>query len=180
MQDATIIPLALILGRWHEFYSLLGTASATMIGLLFVAASVGTGVFSAGRRAPMRVFLSASVVHFSSVLAVSLIIIAPLQSRGVLAGLVAMCGAVGLAYSCLAWRDTVRDELNAAIDLEDRVWYILLPVGVYLLEIAVGISIAWHTRDGCVGLAVVTGMLLLIGIHNAWDITVWMITRRRE
>ena len=34
------------LAHWHEFYTLLGTASATMVGLLFVAATVGSGVFT--------------------------------------------------------------------------------------------------------------------------------------
>ena len=180
MNDAIPIPLPLILGGWHEFYILLGTASATMVALLFVAASIAGGVFSHGRRAPLRVFLSASVVHFSSVLAASLIILVPLQSRVALAVLIAACGLFGLTYSCLAWRDTARDQLNAAIDLEDRIWYILLPVGVYVLEIAAGIASTWHTRDACTALAMVTGMLLVIGIHNAWDITVWMITQRRE
>jgi hypothetical protein len=33
---------------------------------------------------------------------------------------------------------------------------------------------------GCVVLAASLGALLLVGIHNAWDITIWTITRRRE
>jgi hypothetical protein len=79
------------LGRWHEFYMLLGTASATLVGLLFVAATVGSGVFSAERRAPLRVFVSASVVHFSGILAVCLIVLAPLQSEVLFGAL--MCAA---------------------------------------------------------------------------------------
>jgi hypothetical protein len=64
--------------RWHEFHILLGTASATMVGLLFVAVTVGSGVVTAERCAPLRVFVSASVVHFSGILAVCLIVLAPL------------------------------------------------------------------------------------------------------
>jgi hypothetical protein len=30
-----------MLKDWHEFYLLVGTAAATLIGLLFVAASIG-------------------------------------------------------------------------------------------------------------------------------------------
>jgi len=41
------LPLAEALGRWHEFYMLLGGASATMVGLLFVAATVAPA-FSPG------------------------------------------------------------------------------------------------------------------------------------
>jgi hypothetical protein len=64
--------------RWHEYYMLLGTASATMVGLLFVAVTVGSGVFTGNRRAPLRVFVSASVVHFCGILAVCRIVLAPL------------------------------------------------------------------------------------------------------
>src|SRR5690242_10112430 len=60
-------PLHDAITPWHEFYNLLGTASATMVALLFVAASIGTGIFT-GQIAPLRVFLSASVVNFGIIL----------------------------------------------------------------------------------------------------------------
>ena len=44
MPDATFLPPTDALSHWHEFYMLGGTASATMVGLLFVAASVGAPV----------------------------------------------------------------------------------------------------------------------------------------
>jgi hypothetical protein len=37
-----------------------------------------------------------------------------------------------------------------------------------------------HSDAGFRMLALSWGMLLVIGLHNAWDITVWAITRRRE
>lgn len=44
-------PLVDALASWRNFYELLGAASATMIGLLFVAATVGSGIFSSDQRA---------------------------------------------------------------------------------------------------------------------------------
>jgi hypothetical protein len=79
----------------------------------------------------------------------------------------------------------VRDGLNKSIDLEDRVWYLALPVIGYLSETGSGVALAWPSELtlppdlGCAALALSVGMLLVIGIHNAWDITVWTITRRR-
>src|SRR5262249_26047214 len=35
-----------LLHSWHDFYLLVGTASATLVGLMFVAASIGAQVFS--------------------------------------------------------------------------------------------------------------------------------------
>jgi hypothetical protein len=73
-----------------------------------------------------------------------------------------------------------RDGLAARIDLEDRVWYAVLPVVAYLFVAASGIMLALRAEAGWMSLAVSLGALLLVGIHNAWDITVWSITRRRE
>lgn len=165
---------------WHDFYLLLGTASATMVGLLFVAASVASGVFSSDRRAPLRVFLSASVVNFSLVLATSLIAMAPIPGWMLPGALVGTCGVFGLTHSSLAWRDTLHDGLIANIDLEDRTWYIALPLSAYLCLLGSGGALSFGWPVGRVLLAASAGMLLAIGIHNAWDITVWIITRRRD
>jgi hypothetical protein len=169
-----------VLTSWHEFYTLLGTAAGTLVGLLFVAATVGGQAFSSDRPAPLRVFLSATVIHFSTILGVSLILLAPLQSWVLLGVMVLACGVVGVAYYGLAWYDAARDGLIARIDLEDRIWYAVLPVIAYIVEVASGILMMSHSDAGFRMLALSLGMLLVIGLHNAWDITVWAITRRRE
>ena len=109
------------LTHWHEFYALLGTAAGTLVGLLFVAATVAAGVFPSDRQAPLRIFLSATVVHFSSVLIVSLILLAPIENWTLLGVVVLVCGLIGIAYYGLVCRDATRDGLMAAIDLEDRI-----------------------------------------------------------
>jgi hypothetical protein len=178
-------PLAAALGPWHEFYTLLGTASATMVGLLFVAATVAGGVFSASRRAAQRVFLSASVVNFSLILAVSLIVLAPVRTWVLLGVMIMGCGLFGLVHSGLACVDTVRDGMIKRIDLEDRTWYIAFPIVGYMCVVASGVVLALGPRVGrpdigCAALAVSAGVLLAVGVHNAWDITVWSITRRQD
>jgi len=87
-------------------------------------------------------------------------------------------GLFELVYSALTWRDTVRDDLSALIPLENRTWHMLLPVACYPFGIGSGGLLLWRTPAACVVLALAMGMLLGIGIHNAWDITVWTITRR--
>ena len=164
------------MGAWHEYYTLAGTASATLIGLLFVAASVGSsGVWH--RRAALRVFLSATVVHFTSVLVMSLSVMAPLHSA-LAHGLCFIAnGAFGVGYCFLVIRDTVRDGLTKSIDLEDRVWYAALPVVAYLATMAAGIAMTQGIDWSAMALAASSGLLLVAGIRNAWDITVWIVTR---
>src|SRR5271166_4692341 len=93
--------------------------------------------------------------------------------------MIVTCGIFGLAYSGLAWRETVRDGLSARIDLEDRIWYAILPAVGYLCETGSGIALAMRLDLGCMALASAVGILLLAAIHNAWDITIWSVTRNR-
>jgi hypothetical protein len=172
-------PLHDVVAEWHDFFVLLGTAAGTLVGLLFVAATVSSGVFSLERRAPTRMFLTATVVNFSSVLAVSLIMLLPLVSWLLLGLIVLVCGLVGLGYSMLAVRDSVRDGLITNIDWEDRTWYGVLPFIAYTAECAGGIAVACGASAGCAMLAACMGLLLVVGIHNAWDITIWTISRRQ-
>jgi hypothetical protein len=168
------------LAPWHEFYSTLGEAAATMIGLLFVAASVGAGVFSPDRRAALRVFLSASVVHLSGVLAICLIILAPFPHNGLFGAMVMACGVFGLGYYVVVGIDVVRDGLLQRIDLEDRIWYAVLPALSYMVEVGAGLALYQGMPIGIWILAFTVGALIMIAIHNAWDITVWSMTRRGQ
>ena len=63
--------LADLLDAWHDFDLLIGTAAATLVGLMFVAASIGASVFLEKDRAAMKAFISPTVVHFSAVLVVA-------------------------------------------------------------------------------------------------------------
>jgi hypothetical protein len=166
-----------VMRDWHEFYTLAGTASATLVGLLFVAASVGSGTWS--RRAALRVFLSATVVHFSSVLLVSLCVMAPLPGVA-LGGLIAAVGLVGLAYCASVLRDMIRDGLAANIDLEDRTWYAALPIMGYLAMVGSGVALALAVEFADMAVAASVAVLLVAGIRNAWDITIWLVTRQRN
>jgi hypothetical protein len=170
--------LADVLAPWRDFYSVLGEASATMVALLFVAASVASGVFSTDRSAPMRMFLSASVVHFTGILAASLLVLAPFRSQILLGAFIIVAGLFGLGYYVVTWRDMMDDGLIKRIDLEDSIWYGYLPVATYVMETAVGIILVCGLAVGWPCLAITLGLLMLIAIHNAWDITVWSIGRR--
>jgi hypothetical protein len=54
------------LKQWHDFYLLVGTAGATLLGLLFIAVSLGAGFLTEERQSGTRTFMSP--VAFSSCL----------------------------------------------------------------------------------------------------------------
>jgi hypothetical protein len=171
-------PLHDVMTAWHDLFMLFGTASATLIGLLFVAASVGSNFYTEEKHSALRSFLSPSVVHFTCVLAACLIAVCPLRSWTVLGLLICGDGLFGFVYAVLVLRRMVRHGFAATIDLEDRVWYAALPAVAYTVLSVAGVTLLVRTEFGCDVLAVALGLLLLIGIRNAWDMTVFTVVRR--
>ena len=72
-----------MLEGWHEFYTVLGSSAAALVGLLFVTASIGVGYLSAERGSPTRTFTSPIVFHYTYVLFVSLVRARSRQHRSV-------------------------------------------------------------------------------------------------
>ncbi len=169
-----------LFGPWHDFFLLAGTASATLVGLTFVAVSVGTGVFTKERQAGLRLFLSPTVVAFGVVLSISLVAVLPVSSWRVPGVLVSGIGALGTAYSWRVWQRMLHGGMAASIDAEDRVWYTMVPAAAYLVLALAGGALAIDTEGGCVLLALGSGLLLLAGLRNAWDMTTWIALRPRE
>jgi len=169
-----------VLRAWHDFYALIGTAAATLVGLMFVAASIGAGVFTSAHQAGIRSFLSPTVVHFSLVLVLCLIASAPIESVAAMRLCLVSTGLIGFAYSGSTWWRMRYHGMSATIDLADRILYALLPLAVYLVLVGSGLAIPSYAVLGSDLLALACLALLLVGIRNAWDMTVWIIGRRQQ
>jgi hypothetical protein len=168
------------LKQWHDFYALIRTASATLVGLIFVAASIGAGVFTREHQVGIRSFFSPTVVHFSSVLVICLLASVPTANWSVLAVFLTIVGLIGLSYSGWIWRRMTKHGLTASIDVADRLWYVFWPIVGYLLVAISGASLELHATHGLDILALALILLLLTGIRNAWDMTVWIIDRHQR
>lgn len=66
------------LGRWHDFYLLIGGASATLMGLTFVAVTLAPDVIAARASGEVRPFVTPIVALFATVLVVSVVLLIPL------------------------------------------------------------------------------------------------------
>ena len=66
--------------RWHDFYVVVGTAGATLVGLLFVSLSLNPHLIAAGERSGPRVLAAQSFANFVLVLIIALVFLIPDQS----------------------------------------------------------------------------------------------------
>jgi hypothetical protein len=170
--------LASVVRDWHDFYGLVGTASAPLVGLMFVAASVGANIFSASHQQPMKAYLTPTVAHFSSLLFICILflILIPTQTWLSLSMTLGGLGVTRIAYSL---RQCIRVffTLRSRIDLADRIFYVFVPGLGYLLVVVSAGALFAHRPLSAELAAVALIVLLLAGIRNAWDMTVWIITR---
>ena len=128
----------------------------------------------------LRTFLSPTVVAFSVVLATCLIGLMPSPNLGVPAAALGGVGLLGLLYSGWVFRRMLREGMLTKVDLEDRVWYAFAPAVAYLVVTISGVVFGFGGEDAAAILAVGACLLLLAGIRNAWDMTTWVVLRRRS
>jgi hypothetical protein len=163
------------LKEWHDFYVLVGTAGATLLALLFVAASIGAGFLTEERQLGTRTFMSPVVVHFASVFFLSALALCPWHQAeffAVLIGIAALTGAIITTHITI---QVVRTDMTNAI--EDYLAYGLLPGLGYLALLAAAVSIYLEKEFGLDALAGALLLLAIVNIRNAWDLTLTMIRR---
>jgi hypothetical protein len=168
--------LAVLVRDWHDFYAHVGTAAATLVGLMFVAASIRANVFNEKDRAPMNAFVTPTVEHFSIALLIAILATIPTQTS-TMRGFSPGCGGLaGLIYSGRI-RVRIFNRFGSGIDLPDRVFYALVPVLGYLAANGLGDGTA---NAGALGSRPHgTGADCPVGrwLRNAWDMTVRIVTR---
>jgi hypothetical protein len=169
--------LSVLLHDWHDFYVLVGTASATLVGLMFVAVSIGTAIFNEDHRMAMTAFITPTVMHFASVLFGCLIATMPSHSWVTLGSLLGTGALAGAVYSGrLAIQMVIRRRFK--VDLEDRVFYGVVPLAGYVLAMVAAVLLFTHAAAvsaDLIAAAVLT--LLFAAIRNAWDMMVWIVIK---
>jgi len=162
---------------WRDFYVMGGTAAATLVGLMFVFASVGASQVATRNLGAMRAFITPTVVHFGAALLVCLVSIMPGHSDRSLGGVLGVGALSGVAYCCQILILIFR-SFAAGLVWEDRLFYALIPFAGYLLLLAsAALELDQRPADANILAGIAIIVLIVAGLRNAWDMTVWMTTR---
>jgi hypothetical protein len=114
-------------------------------------------------------------MHFVQVLLTSCVLTVPTLGPRLLGCLLISGGAlrlVGLHWIFGRYREAQRKAGD--IELSDWILSIVAPLLCHLLLIAIGAGFILGQGPVLAGLAIVTVTLLLVGIHGAWELFVWM------
>jgi hypothetical protein len=165
-----------LLHDWRDFYVLVGTASATLVGLMFVAVSIGTAIFNEDHSAAMAAFITPTVMHFAATLFACLLVTIPTHSWHTLG---ALLGAGALAGSIYCGRLVVQVIISHRFNVDriDRLFYVLLPFVGYLLGLIAAVLLFVQAAASANLIAAAVLTLLFAAIRNAWDMMVWIVIK---
>jgi hypothetical protein len=168
------------LSDWQNFYVITGSAAGALIGLQFVVLTLMANLPSRPATAfGAAVYSTPTIVHLTTVLLLSAAMVAP---RGqvahiVITGLIQLAGLAGAAYSINTARLMHRAPYKP--EFEDWLFHAILPFIAYaLLAVSAGVELVRVIEIALDGIAAATILLLVIGIHNAWDTVTYHVFNR--
>jgi len=164
---------------WHDFYIMVGTAAATLIGLLFVSLSLNASVIRRKSNADLRALAAQTFGNFLSVLMFAVVFLIPSQvPEGLGLPLVAVGG--------FQLYNTVSRLLEAR-RMGPRVWgrrgltlRYVIPGVCFATLMIIAASVLLGRTGGLYWLVPVMILLLVAASRNAWDLLMRLGPPRTE
>jgi hypothetical protein len=162
------------LANWQSFYVIVGSSGAALIGIQFVVVALVANLRLRSTAESISAFGTPTVVHFGGALLVSAIMSAPWPSLIPPSVVLAMCGLGGFGYGAIVIHRT-RHQTVYAPGWGDWLWYVVLPGGLCAALALAALLLRTTTHLALFGIGGVALGLLLLGIHNAWDVVTYII-----
>jgi hypothetical protein len=165
---------------WHDFYLLIGTAAATLIGLLFVSLSLNVDVISREENADLRMLAAQTFTGFLNVAILAVLFLIPDQAP---LGL----GLPLLGVSGYGLYETLRRFLMTR-RAPTRSWgrgggiarRFIVPGVCFGVLVTIAVSVLWGKTIGLYWLVPVMILLVVAASRNAWDLLLGLRQSAKE
>jgi hypothetical protein len=169
-----------VLQGWDNFYFLIGSAAAGLIGLLFVVVTLTSGIERSQALRGASLYMTPTAVHFAVVLSVSAVAVAPRLAISTIAAVVGVAALVGLANALRASIGIGAPKPPLPPPHWSDFWlYGAAPTAIYLALIAAAAGLWAGVGWAVQATAALLLTLLLLGIRNAWDLVTYMAPQGR-
>jgi hypothetical protein len=159
------------LTNWQNFYLIIGSAAATLTGLMFVVITLiaGIEVRVPTVNAGISAYNTPTVVHFCAVLLMAGILSAPWQAFSSVSLLLSLAGLGGVVYLIIVIQ-RMRHVPDYQTPLKDWLWYFAFPLLAYMVLIFAAVALTANPALALYIISAVMFVLLFIGLRNAWDL----------
>ncbi len=164
---------------WDNFYVIVGSSAGALTGLQFVVMALVAEVRPWGTAQEVNAFGTPTVVHFGATLLVSAILAAPWHRLSSAGAALAICGALGCAYSVIVIKRARRTTAYRPV-FEDWLWFVVLPLVAYVDLLIAAVVLQRSPGPALFAIAGAALVLLFVGIRNAWDTVIYVALTRQD
>jgi hypothetical protein len=164
-----------MLNGWSDFFTLTGSAGATLLGLLFVVVTLGTQLSKSRKLDVAHAVLTPALVSFAGVLLQSMVALAPWQSNVPSGVIFVVLGIAGFIYRIHAVRVRSRLHLSAIQRPIDWIFHNAVPVVASVILISGGAGLIAGAAFAPFAIAGTSTLLLVSGIYRTWGETLALI-----
>jgi hypothetical protein len=162
---------------WSNFFFLVGSAAAGLIGLMFVIMTLMAGVERSKALRGQALYMTPTIAHFGAVFAISAVSLAPGLNLHEMAWAIGLLALLGFACAGRAAIGFGRPGTGAP-HWSDFWLYAALPAALYAALVVAAVGVWRHAPWASRTQAGLLLALLLLGIRNAWDLVSWMAPNR--
>jgi hypothetical protein len=160
---------------WSNFFTVTGAAGATLVGLLFVVVTLGTGLSSSRKLVIAHASLTPVLDSFASVLLQSMVVLVPWRSNLPSGVIFIVIGIGGLVYRIHAVRVRSTLHLRAIQSTMDRIFHNVTPIVASVILICGGAGLIAGEAFAPFAIAGSTTLFLVSGIFRTWGQTLALI-----
>ena len=165
---------------WANFYVIVGSSAGALTGLQFVVVALIADTHNTrGFSNTASTFSTPTVVHFTFVLILAGVFAAPWPAARVPVILIGSGGLAGVIYT-LAIGRRARRQIHYRPVLEDWLFHVYVPCAAYLMMTTAALVSHSHLGGALFAVAGSALLLLMVGIHNAWDTVTYIVATRGE
>ena len=159
---------------WGNYFFMVGSAAAALIGLMFIVATLTAGRDRSEVEPGIRLYTSPIVWHLGVVLVLSGAAVAPPMTAQWFGLFAILLAVVGASYGIRIAVGIGRAQLAANFSGYDMFWYGLAPALAYAALGVSAIAIIGGEPWGASAVAATAMALLLVSIHNEWDLVTFL------
>jgi hypothetical protein len=155
---------------WHDFYLMIGTAAATLVGLLFVALSLNVDVIARQENADLQALAGQAFTSFIDLAIFAVLFLIPDQGRLGLGLPLIGVGGYGLYLTLgrfLKSRHMPQRRLGSGRSIAGR---FIVPAVCFATLMIIAVSVLFGSTAGLYWLVPVMILLVVGASRNAWDL----------
>jgi hypothetical protein len=171
-------PFAQTVATWHDFYIMVGTASATLIGLLFVGLALNIEVIRRADAVDLQILGAQTFNSFFYILLFAVFFLIPDQTPAGLGLSLLGTGALGMLSMLLQYRQARKSRRPWG--LAGVAGRIVTPIVALECVVIVAVSVLAGYTSGFYWLVPVMVLMLAIASRNAWDLLIGMRRAKPE